>query len=85
MGSGPVVSGLRGQGHLLRFAASLRYQLCDTSRDLLSETMAGTACRPACWPSALLLQTYDKVSDAEAKARADFDIRWPKSPWGFPA
>ena len=26
--------------------------------------------------SALLLQTYDKVSDAEAKARADFDIRW---------
>ena len=26
--------------------------------------------------TALLLQTYDKVSDAEAKARADFDIRW---------
>ena len=24
----------------------------------------------------LLLQTYDRVSDAEAKARADFDIRW---------
>ena len=26
--------------------------------------------------TALLLQTYDRVSDAEAKARADFDIRW---------
>ena len=26
--------------------------------------------------TALLLQTHDKVSDAEAKARADFDIRW---------
>ena len=24
----------------------------------------------------MLLQTHDKVSDAEAKARADFDIRW---------
>lgn len=27
----------------------------------------------------LLLQTHDKVSDAEAKARADFDIRWKVS------
>ena len=26
--------------------------------------------------TAVLLQTHDKVSDAEAKARADFDIRW---------
>ena len=26
--------------------------------------------------TALLLQTHDKVSDAEAKARVDFDIRW---------
>src|SRR5208337_166614 len=25
---------------------------------------------------ALLLQTHDKVSDEEAKERADFDIRW---------
>ena len=30
--------------------------------------------------TALLLQTYDKVSDAEAKARADFDIRWKSLP-----
>jgi len=36
--------------------------------------------RPSVPPSmlaiALLLQTYDKVSDEEAKARADFDLRW---------
>ena len=38
--------------------------------------MDGSACRRACLATALLLQTHDKVSDAEAKARADFDIRW---------
>ena len=31
---------------------------------------------PSLLATALLLQTYDQVSDAEAKARADFDIRW---------
>ena len=31
---------------------------------------------PSLLAAALLLQTRDKVSDAEAKARADFDIRW---------
>ncbi len=31
---------------------------------------------PSLLATALLLQTYDKVSDAEAKQRADFDIRW---------
>ena len=31
---------------------------------------------PSLLATTLLLQTYDKVSDAEAKARADFDIRW---------
>ena len=30
---------------------------------------------PSLLATALLLQTHDKVSDAEAKARADFDIR----------
>ena len=38
--------------------------------------MVGSACRPVCLATVLLLQTHDKVSDAEAKARADFDIRW---------
>jgi len=36
--------------------------------------------RPSVAPSllanALLLQTHDKVSDEEAKARADYDVRW---------
>lgn len=36
--------------------------------------------RPGVPPSqlaiALLLQTYDKVSDEEAKSRADYDLRW---------
>ena len=35
-----------------------------------------TSVPPSLLATALLLQTDDKVSDAEAKARADFDIRW---------
>ena len=31
---------------------------------------------PSLVATALLLQTHDRVSDAEAKARADVDIRW---------
>lgn len=31
---------------------------------------------PSLVATALLLQTYDRVSDEEAKARADFDLRW---------
>ena len=31
---------------------------------------------PSLLATALLLQAHDRVSDAEAKARADFDIRW---------
>ena len=31
---------------------------------------------PSLLATALLRQTYDKASDAEAKARADFDLRW---------
>ena len=31
---------------------------------------------PSLLATALLLQSHDKVSDVEAKARADFDIRW---------
>ena len=31
---------------------------------------------PSLLATALLLQTYDRSSDAEAKQRADFDIRW---------
>src|SRR3972149_12002296 len=31
---------------------------------------------PSLLATALLLQTYDRVSDEEAKERADFDLRW---------
>ena len=31
---------------------------------------------PSLLATVLLLQTYDRTSDAEAKQRADFDIRW---------
>ena len=31
---------------------------------------------PSLLATALLLQSHDKVSDTEAKARADFDLRW---------
>ena len=35
---------------------------------------------PSLLPTALLLQTYDKVSDAKVQARADFDFRWQSPP-----
>jgi hypothetical protein len=62
------------------------YGLLACQRDHLfrDEDFAGLYCltngRPSVPPSllatALLLQTYDGVSDEEAKARADFDLRW---------
>ena len=81
MGSGPVVSGLRGQGHLLSAygrLASLRGQLFsdDDFAEIYCPDNGRDSVPPSLLATALLLQTYDKVSDAEAKARADFDIRW---------
>src|SRR6266542_7169787 len=48
------------------------------------EAFGGLYCRdngrpsvpPSLLATVLLLQTYDGVSDEEAKARADFDLRW---------
>ena len=57
-----------------RHATTGGHECLGRLRRSTAPTTAGIACRPAC--SALLLQTHDKVSDAEAKARADFDIRW---------
>ena len=78
LGSGPVVSGSCGAGKLLwriGVLASLRGRLfrdakfyCpDNGRDSVPPSLLATA---------LLLQSHDRVSDAEAKARADFDLRW---------
>ena len=81
LGSGPVVPGPRGAGKLLwriGVLASLRGRLfrdaefaefyCpDNGRDSMPPSQLATA---------LLLQSHDRVSDAEAQARADFDLRW---------
>ena len=78
MGSGPAVPGPRGAGKLHGLLASLRGRLfrdadfaefyCpDNGRDSVPPSLLAVA---------LLLQSHDRVSDAEAKARADFDLRW---------
>jgi len=67
-----------GRHSFYGFLASMRGQLF---RD---EEFAGLYCPdngrdsvpPSLLATALLLQTHDKVSDDEAKQRADFDIRW---------
>ncbi len=61
---GPLAS-LRGR--LFRDAEFAEFYCADNGRDSVPPSLLATA---------LLLQTHDKVSDAEAKARADFDIRW---------
>ena len=58
--------------------ASLRGQLFsdDDFTEIYGPDNGRDSVSPSLLATALLLQTYDKVSDAEAKARADFDIRW---------
>ena len=78
LGSGPVYLDHVGRESFYGLLASLRGQLfrdadfaefyCpDNGRDSVPPSLLATA---------LLLQSHDKVSDAEAKARADFDLRW---------
>ena len=55
------------RGRLFRDADFAEIYCPDNGRDSVPPSLLATA---------LLLQTHDKVSDAEAKARADFDIRW---------
>ena len=58
--------------------ASLRGQLFsdDDFAEIYCPDNGRDSVPPSLLATTLLLQTYDKVSDAEAKARADFDIRW---------
>ena len=58
--------------------ASLRGQLFsdDDFAEIYCPDNGRDSVPPSLLATALLLQTYDQVSDAEAKARADFDIRW---------
>ena len=60
-----LLASLRGQ--LFRDGDFAGFYCVDNGRDSVPPSLLATA---------LLLQTHDKVSDAEAKARADFDIRW---------
>ena len=55
------------RGRLFRDADFAVFYCADNGRDSVPPSLLATA---------LLLQTHDKVSDAEAKARADFDLRW---------
>ena len=60
-----LLASLRGQ--LFRDSDFAKFYGADNGRDSVPPSLLATA---------LLLQAHDKVSDAEAKARADFDIRW---------
>ncbi len=55
------------RGRLFRDADFAKFYCADNGRDSVPPSLLATA---------LLLQTHDKVSDAEAKSRAGFDIRW---------
>ena len=60
-----LLASLRGQ--LFRDSDFAEFYCADNGRDSVPPSLLATG---------LLLQAHDKVSDAEAKARADFDIRW---------
>ncbi len=55
------------RGRLFRDADFAQLYCADNGRDSVPPSLLATA---------LLLQSHDRVSDAEAKARADFDLRW---------
>jgi len=55
------------RGQLFRDEEFAELYCPDNGRDSVPPSLLATA---------LLLQTHDRVSDEEAKARADFDIRW---------
>ena len=55
------------RGRLFRDADFAAFYCPDNGRDSVPPSLLATA---------LLLQSHDKVSDAKAKGRADFDIRW---------
>ena len=55
------------RGKLFRDEDFAELYCADNGRDSVPPSLLATA---------LLLQTYDRASDAEAKQRADFDIRW---------
>ena len=67
-----------GRGSFYGLLASMRGQLFldDDFAELYCADNGRDSVPPSLLATALLLQIYDRVSDAEAKQRADFDIRW---------
>ena len=67
-----------GQDTFYGLLASLRGQLFRDAdfAEFYCENNGRDSVPPGLLATALLLQSHDKVSDAEAKARADFDLRW---------
>ena len=55
------------RGRLFRDAEFAEFYCPDNGLDSVAPSLLATA---------LLLQSHDKVSDAEAQTRADFDLRW---------
>ena len=60
------------RGRLFRDADFAEFYCPDNGRDSVPASLLAVA---------LLLQSHDRVSDAEAKARADFDLRWKVALW----
>ena len=69
---------LVGKDTFYGLLASLRGQLFRDAdyAELYCPDNGRASVAPSLLATVLLLQTHDRVSDAEAKARADFDIRW---------
>lgn len=67
-----------GRDTFYGFLASVRGQLFrdEDFAALYCDDNGRASVAPSLLATAVLLQTYDRVSDEEAKARADFDIRW---------
>ena len=67
-----------GRGSFYGLLASMRGQLFrdEDFAELYCADNGRDSVPPSLLATALLLQTYDRASDAEAKQRADFDIRW---------
>ena len=67
-----------GRDSFYGFLASMRGELFrdEEFTELYCPDNGRGSVPPSLLATALLLQAYDKVSDAEAKERADFDIRW---------
>jgi len=67
-----------GRDSFYGFLASQRGQIFhdEDFAELYCPNNGRNSVPPSLLATALLLQTYDRVSDQEAKERADFDLRW---------